>query len=195
MASDGDGKGRVATAPGAGYGYAAYGGYQGAEERKWWPWLVPTVIVACIAVFVVEMYENNCPKHGSQLGDCVAGFLRRFSFQPLRENPLLGPSSSTSRTPPIRVLRVCFRSNRAGEIDLFRVWDLAMEPWDYFDLCKRLCLPFGLCRTCAKIITLPGVTCLTLLALWRKWELLTGIKLSIKTKGGALLAASGSMLA
>lgn len=95
MASDGDGKGRVATAPGAGYGYAAYGGYQGAEERKWWPWLVPTVIVACIAVFVVEMYENNCPKHGSQLGGCVAGFLRRFSFQPLRENPLLGPSSST----------------------------------------------------------------------------------------------------
>jgi hypothetical protein len=151
MASDGDGKGRVATAPGAGYGYAAYGGYQGAEERKWWPWLVPTVIVACIAVFVVEMYENNCPKHGSQLGDCVAGFLRRFSFQPLRENPLLGPSSSTyvvaaealvlltcaavcvpcrSRTPPIRVLRVCFRSNRAGEIDLFRVWDLAVRERD-----------------------------------------------------------------
>ncbi|KAF8759478.1 hypothetical protein HU200_010528 [Digitaria exilis] len=91
MASNGDGKGRVAAA-GGGYGY---GGYEGPEERKWWPWLVPTVIVACIAVFVVEMYENNCPKHGSPLGDCVAGFLRRFSFQPLRENPLLGPSSST----------------------------------------------------------------------------------------------------
>jgi len=96
MASNGDGKGRVAAAaaPGGGYGYG-YGGYEGAEERKWWPWLVPTVIVACIAVFVVEMYENNCPRHGSQFGGCVAGFLRRFSFQPLRENPLLGPSSST----------------------------------------------------------------------------------------------------
>jgi len=94
MASNGDGKGRVAAAAGGGYGYG-YGGYEGPEERKWWPWLVPTVIVACIAVFVVEMYENNCPKHGSQLGDCVAGFLRRFSFQPFRENPLLGPSSST----------------------------------------------------------------------------------------------------
>ncbi|PWZ39870.1 RHOMBOID-like protein 3 [Zea mays] len=98
MASDGDGKGRVATAPGAGgYGYGyGYAGFEGEEDRKWWPWLVPTVIVACIAVFVVEMYENNCPKNRSQLGgDCVAGFLRRFSFQPLRENPLLGPSSST----------------------------------------------------------------------------------------------------
>ncbi|KAF8700951.1 hypothetical protein HU200_033837 [Digitaria exilis] len=95
MASNGDGKGRVAAA-GGGYGYGyGYGGYEGPEDRKWWPWLVPTVIVACIAVFVVEMYENNCPKHGSPLGDCVAGFLRRFSFQPLRENPLLGPSSST----------------------------------------------------------------------------------------------------
>lgn len=93
MASNGDGKGRVAAA-GGGYGYG-YGGYEGPEERKWWPWLVPTVIVACIAIFAVEMYENNCPKHGSPLGDCVAGVLRRFSFQPLRENPLLGPSSST----------------------------------------------------------------------------------------------------
>ncbi|TVU08849.1 hypothetical protein EJB05_42265 [Eragrostis curvula] len=91
MASNGDGKGRVAAAAG-GYGY---GGYEGFDDRKWWPWLVPTVIVACIAVFGVEMYENNCPKHGSALGGCVAGFLRRFSFQPLRENPLLGPSSST----------------------------------------------------------------------------------------------------
>ncbi|KAL6601717.1 hypothetical protein ACP70R_044937 [Stipagrostis hirtigluma subsp. patula] len=92
--SNGEGKGRVAAAAGGGYGYG-YGGYEGPEDRKWWPWLVPTLIVACVAVFAVEMYENNCPKHGSALGGCVAGFLRRFSFQPLRENPLLGPSSST----------------------------------------------------------------------------------------------------
>lgn len=95
MDANGAEKGRAAAAPA---GAGAYGGYEGAGDRKWWPWLVPTVIVACIAVFVVEMWVNDCPKHGSALGagqPCVAGFLRRFSFQPLRENPLLGPSSAT----------------------------------------------------------------------------------------------------
>ncbi|XP_047048878.1 RHOMBOID-like protein 2 [Lolium rigidum] len=95
MDANGAEKGRAPPAPA---GAGAYGGYEGAGDRKWWPWLVPTVIVACIAVFVVEMWVNDCPKHGSALGPgqpCVAGFLRRFSFQPLRENPLLGPSSAT----------------------------------------------------------------------------------------------------
>ncbi|KAG8048168.1 hypothetical protein GUJ93_ZPchr0008g12407 [Zizania palustris] len=92
MASSGEGKGAAA----AGYQYASYGGYDAGEERRWWPWLVPTVFVACIVVFIVEMFVNNCPRHGSPLGDaCVAGFLRPFAFQPLRENPLLGPSSAT----------------------------------------------------------------------------------------------------
>nr|CAB3483725.1 unnamed protein product [Digitaria exilis] len=79
---------------GGGGGYGA-----GDDERRWWPWLVPTVLVACIAVFAAEMFVNDCPRHGSALGGgagCVAtGFLRRFAFQPIRENPLLGPSSAT----------------------------------------------------------------------------------------------------
>jgi len=47
------------------------------------------------------MYVNNCPAHAAASsrrggGACVArGFLHRFSFQPLSENPLLGPSSAT----------------------------------------------------------------------------------------------------
>lgn len=59
-------------------------------------WLVPVFVVVNVVVFIVAMAINNCPKNnfGFQ-GDCVAGFLGRFSFQPLRENPLLGPSSST----------------------------------------------------------------------------------------------------
>lgn len=75
---------------------AAASSYVYDPETHWTSWLVPLFVVANIAVFVVSMYINNCPKHnfGFQ-GDCVARFLGRFSFQPLRENPLLGPSSST----------------------------------------------------------------------------------------------------
>ncbi|XWS48960.1 hypothetical protein CRYUN_Cryun13aG0122300 [Craigia yunnanensis] len=53
-------------------------------------------VVANVAVFVVVMYINNCPKNNLGLeGSCVAKFLGRLSFQPLKENPLFGPSSNT----------------------------------------------------------------------------------------------------
>ncbi|CAA2977734.1 RHOMBOID-like protein 2 [Olea europaea var. sylvestris] len=72
------------------------------RETQWTSWLIPLFVVANIAMFVVEMYVNNCPKHVKNRGfvpiderKCVARFLGRFSFQPLRENPLFGPSSST----------------------------------------------------------------------------------------------------
>lgn len=81
------------------------GGYAGGvpdyfavdrEESFWTPWIVPMFVVANVAMFLVAMYVNNCPNHPRPYGGCVAGgFLRRFSFQPLRENPLLGPSSAT----------------------------------------------------------------------------------------------------
>ncbi|KAL3834481.1 hypothetical protein ACJIZ3_009217 [Penstemon smallii] len=71
------------------------------RESNWVSWLIPVFVVANIVMFVLEMYFNNCPKNiknrGSSYGNgnCVAKFLGRFSFQPLRENPLFGPSSST----------------------------------------------------------------------------------------------------
>ncbi|CBI30545.3 unnamed protein product, partial [Vitis vinifera] len=43
-------------------------------------------------MFGITMYVNNCPKNSIS---CIADFLGRFSFQPFKENPLLGPSSST----------------------------------------------------------------------------------------------------
>lgn len=66
-------------------------------ESQWTSWLVPMIVVANIAVFVVVMYLNNCPKHhpSGLDGKCVARFLGRFSFEPLRNNPLFGPSSHT----------------------------------------------------------------------------------------------------
>ncbi|CAN1751936.1 RHOMBOID-like protein 3 [Linum perenne] len=66
-------------------------------EIQWTSWLVPMFVVANVAVFVAAMYINDCPKHyHSRLeGGCVARFLGRFSFEPTRDNPLFGPSSST----------------------------------------------------------------------------------------------------
>ncbi|XP_019706015.2 RHOMBOID-like protein 2 [Elaeis guineensis] len=60
--------------------------------QRWFPWLVPLFIVANVVVFVVTMYINDCPK---TFTNCVLDFLGRFSFQPLKENPLFGPSSFT----------------------------------------------------------------------------------------------------
>ncbi|XP_052187504.1 RHOMBOID-like protein 3 [Diospyros lotus] len=68
------------------------------EERdnQWTSWLIPMFVVANVAMFVITMLINNCPKHNPRFdGKCVARFLGRFSFQPLKENPLLGPSAST----------------------------------------------------------------------------------------------------
>ncbi|KAM3312430.1 hypothetical protein ACQJBY_032384 [Aegilops geniculata] len=61
--------------------------------RRWTPWLVPAASIACVAVFLVTMFVNDCPNRSA--GNCTAGFLGRFAFQPLKENPLLGPSSTT----------------------------------------------------------------------------------------------------
>ncbi|KAK4480958.1 hypothetical protein RD792_011820 [Penstemon davidsonii] len=59
--------------------------------KKWVPWLIPLFVVANIIMFIITMYVNNCPKNSIS---CVAGFLGRLSFQPFKENPLLGPSST-----------------------------------------------------------------------------------------------------
>ncbi|XP_050203418.1 RHOMBOID-like protein 1 isoform X2 [Mercurialis annua] len=65
--------------------------------RRWKPWLVPFFVVANVLMFVITMYVNNCPKNnsGPYSSSCIVKFLGRFSFQPMKENPLLGPSSST----------------------------------------------------------------------------------------------------
>ncbi|KAK8601606.1 hypothetical protein V6N12_051435 [Hibiscus sabdariffa] len=60
--------------------------------KKWAPWLIPGFVLVNIFLFIITMYINNCPKTSK---NCVWKFLGRFSFQPFRENPLLGPSAST----------------------------------------------------------------------------------------------------
>lgn len=67
-----------------------------ASDNEWTSWLIPMFVVANVAVFVLVMYINNCPKDNTNLNEaCVAKFLGRLSFQPLHDNPLFGPSSAT----------------------------------------------------------------------------------------------------
>ncbi|XP_016460650.1 RHOMBOID-like protein 2 [Nicotiana tabacum] len=70
------------------------------SESQWTSWLVPMIVVANVAMFIVIMFVNNCPNNisdsfNSRGRKCVARFLGRLSFQPLQENPLFGPSSNT----------------------------------------------------------------------------------------------------
>ncbi|GLU11599.1 hypothetical protein SLE2022_283350 [Rubroshorea leprosula] len=58
--------------------------------ERWVPWLVPVFVVANVVLFAATMYVNDCPRNS---GSCILKFLGRFSFQPMKENPLLGPSS------------------------------------------------------------------------------------------------------
>ncbi|XXG76084.1 hypothetical protein AAC387_Pa08g0511 [Persea americana] len=69
--------------------------YFESTEREWTSWIVPMFVIANIAVFVVTMFVNNCPKSQDRNQRCVARFLGRFSFEPLKDNPLFGPSSLT----------------------------------------------------------------------------------------------------
>ncbi|KAL8208479.1 hypothetical protein R6Q57_007891 [Mikania cordata] len=60
--------------------------------KKWLTWLIPSFVIADTVMFIITMYVNNCPENSVS---CIATFLKRLSFQPFKENPLLGPSSST----------------------------------------------------------------------------------------------------
>lgn len=62
--------------------------------EQWFPWLIPLIFVANVAVFAYTMYVNDCP---SREGDSCTLYplLRRFSFEPFKYNPMLGPSIST----------------------------------------------------------------------------------------------------
>ncbi|KAK1420670.1 hypothetical protein QVD17_22454 [Tagetes erecta] len=60
--------------------------------KKWLPWLIPSFVIADSVLFIITMYVNNCPQNSVS---CIPNFLGRLSFQPFKENPLLGPSSAT----------------------------------------------------------------------------------------------------
>ncbi|KAM6602255.1 hypothetical protein CsatA_021864 [Cannabis sativa] len=65
--------------------------------KPWFPWLVPLILLANIAMFVYSMYLNDCPSTiDGALDQCILyHYLKRFSFQPFKENPLIGPTTTT----------------------------------------------------------------------------------------------------
>lgn len=105
-------------------------------EKTHKPWLVPTIVVVEIIVFIFEMVVNNCPGHDSAYGSCMAKFLGRVSFQPWKENPLLGPSSNTLR--------------KMGALD----WDKVVHQHQGWRLVSSMWLHAGLIHLLANMICL-----------------------------------------
>ncbi|XP_038888787.1 RHOMBOID-like protein 5 [Benincasa hispida] len=66
--------------------------YYPPPPKPWFPWLVPLIFIANVAMFVFTLYENNCPATTRRNRCLLYPELGRFSFQPFQENPLLGPS-------------------------------------------------------------------------------------------------------
>ncbi|TKY74332.1 RHOMBOID protein 8 [Spatholobus suberectus] len=64
----------------------------GRGRRRGDTWVVSVFVIIQIGVFIATMLVNDCWTNSH--GDCALQPLGRFSFQPLAENPLLGPSQS-----------------------------------------------------------------------------------------------------
>ncbi|KAK1311071.1 hypothetical protein QJS10_CPA08g01139 [Acorus calamus] len=56
-------------------------------------WVVSLFVVLSVVAFFATIFVNDCPSDPP--GNCFFASLGRLSFQPLSENPLIGPSSST----------------------------------------------------------------------------------------------------
>ena len=62
------------------------------SDRKESTWIISLFVILHLIAFAATMIVNNC--WGNSHGECALKQLGRFSFQPLAENPLLGPSAS-----------------------------------------------------------------------------------------------------
>lgn len=62
------------------------------RRRRSDTWVVSVLVIIHVGAFIATMLVNDCWTNSH--GDCTLPYLRRLSFQPLFENPLLGPSQS-----------------------------------------------------------------------------------------------------
>lgn len=66
---------------------------QPSKKRR--SWMVPLFVATNTVILLVTMVVNDCPKNSGTPSKCIPRFLGRLSFQPLKENPLFGPSATT----------------------------------------------------------------------------------------------------
>ncbi|CAN8234085.1 unnamed protein product [Cochlearia groenlandica] len=94
-------------------------------------WLVSVFVLLQIVIFAVTMGVNDCS--GNSHGHCAAKLLGRFSFQPLSENPMLGPSASTFKHMGGLYLNAMAEKHE--------IWRVLTSPWLHsglFHLCINL---------------------------------------------------------
>ncbi|XP_062156920.1 RHOMBOID-like protein 5 [Alnus glutinosa] len=65
-----------------------------SESEPWFAWLVPLIFAANVTMFAYTMYANDCPAHTGKEKCLLGKYLGRLSFQPFKENALLGPSTT-----------------------------------------------------------------------------------------------------
>jgi len=61
-------------------------------RRRGDTWVISVMVIIQLGFFIATMLVNDCFTNSH--GDCTFPSLGRMSFQPLAENPLLGPSMS-----------------------------------------------------------------------------------------------------
>ncbi|XP_063948670.1 inactive RHOMBOID-like protein 8 [Daucus carota subsp. sativus] len=67
--------------------------FRSLKQRKENGWIISLFVFLHVVAFATTMFVNNCWRNSHR--HCALSSLGRFSFQPLAENPLLGPSAST----------------------------------------------------------------------------------------------------
>ncbi|KDP37100.1 hypothetical protein JCGZ_06156 [Jatropha curcas] len=79
------------------------------KQEQWTPWLVPLIFAANVTMFIYTMYDNDCPTYTGTDKCLFYEYLGRYSFQPFKENAVLGPSVITlellGALDPLRVER------------------------------------------------------------------------------------------
>ncbi|XP_038899775.1 RHOMBOID-like protein 5 [Benincasa hispida] len=95
--------------------------YYPPPPKPWFPWLVPLIFIANVAMFIFTLYENNCPATTGRNHCLLYPELGRFSFQPFQENPLLGPS--------MNILRIYGALDKEAVVERGEGWRLVSCIW------------------------------------------------------------------
>ncbi|EYU21797.1 hypothetical protein ABFS82_09G078700 [Erythranthe guttata] len=84
------------------------------SQRKENTWVISLFVILHLIAFAATMIVNDC--WGNSHAQCALKQLGRFSFQPLSENPLLGPSSSALDTVGALRLRYLVKDHQLWRI-------------------------------------------------------------------------------